>query len=125
MIAVAMQGAGLDPSAFVGGIVPEFGSNARVGAGPFVAEVDESDRAFAQLGSQTAVFTNAEDDHVGGNHATYWATVEEQHAGFARLCLSRTGCCRAPIGRGLDELCAGGATNGSPTGRRRTPTTAP
>ena len=31
MIAVALVGAGLDPSAFVGGIVPEFGANARTG----------------------------------------------------------------------------------------------
>ncbi|WP_345452978.1 UDP-N-acetylmuramate--L-alanine ligase [Deinococcus aluminii] len=85
MIAVAMQGAGLDPAAFVGGIVPEFGSNARVGAGPFVAEVDESDRGFAALACETAVFTNAEDDHVGGNQATYWETVEQQHAAFARF----------------------------------------
>lgn len=107
MIAVALAGAGLDPSAFVGGIVPEFGSNARVGAGPFVAEVDESDRAFAELGSETVVFTNAEDDHVGGNQATYWATVEEQHAGFARF-VSQSGrvllCADWP---GLEELCEG------------------
>lgn len=107
MIAVAMQGAGLDPAAFVGGIVPEFSSNARVGAGPFVAEVDESDRAFAELGCQTAVFTNAEDDHVGGNQATYWETVEEQHEGFARF-VAQSGrvllCADWP---GLADLCGG------------------
>ncbi|MDO4262741.1 MAG: UDP-N-acetylmuramate--L-alanine ligase [Deinococcus sp.] len=85
MIAVALAGAGLDPAAFVGGIVPEFGANARAGQGPFVAEVDESDRRFAHLSCETAVFTNAEDDHVGGNQATYWETVEEQHAGFAQF----------------------------------------
>ncbi|WP_291424323.1 UDP-N-acetylmuramate--L-alanine ligase [Deinococcus sp.] len=106
MIAVALAGAGLDPSAFVGGLVPEFGGNARVGTGPFVAEVDESDRAFADLGCETAVFTNAEDDHVGGNQATYWETVEDQHAGFARF-VGHSGrvlsCADWP---GLDELCA-------------------
>ncbi len=94
MIAVALVGAGLDPAALVGGIVPEFdvahgGSNARIGAGPFVAEVDESDRNFQYAACQTAVFTNAEDDHVGGAEgselATYWASVEEQHAAFARF----------------------------------------
>ncbi|WP_261664584.1 UDP-N-acetylmuramate--L-alanine ligase [Deinococcus sp. Marseille-Q6407] len=85
MIAVALTGAGLDPAAFVGGIVPEFGANARAGHGPFVAEVDESDRNFARLSCETAVFTNAEDDHVGGNQATYWETAEEQHAGFAQF----------------------------------------
>ncbi len=94
MIAVAMSGAGLDPSALVGGIVPEFdpghgGSNARIGAGPFVAEVDESDKHFQYAVCQTAVFTNAEDDHVGGAEgselATYWHSVEEQHAAFTRF----------------------------------------
>ncbi|GAA4022406.1 UDP-N-acetylmuramate--L-alanine ligase [Deinococcus rubellus] len=99
MIAVALMGAGLDPAALVGGIVPEFGpqktgtgqggSNARIGAGPFVAEVDESDRNFQYAVCQTAVFTNAEDDHVGGAEgselATYWPSVEEQHAAFARF----------------------------------------
>lgn len=94
MIAVACLGAGLDPAALVGGIVPEFdvqhgGSNARIGQGPFIAEVDESDRNFQYAVCQTAVFTNAEDDHVGGAEgsemATYWASVEEQHAAFARF----------------------------------------
>ncbi|MBB5374657.1 UDP-N-acetylmuramate--alanine ligase [Deinococcus metalli] len=107
MIAVALAGAGLDPAAFVGGIVPEFGSNARLGSGPFVAEVDESDRGFAALRCGTAVFTNAEDDHVGGTQATYWETVEEQHAGFARF-VAHSGrvllCADWP---GLDALCAG------------------
>ncbi|KEF35620.1 UDP-N-acetylmuramate--alanine ligase [Deinococcus sp. RL] len=107
MVAVALAGAGLDPSAFVGGMVPEFGSNARLGTGPFVAEVDESDRGFAALSCQTAVFTNAEDDHVGGNLATYWETVEEQHAAFARF-VGQSGrvlyCADWP---GLAELCSG------------------
>lgn len=100
MIAIALSGAGLDPSALVGGIVPEFGSpevgsaglggsNARIGKGPFVAEVDESDRHFQYAVAQTAVFTNAEDDHVGGAEgselATYWHSVEEQHAAFGRF----------------------------------------
>ncbi|WP_394649497.1 UDP-N-acetylmuramate--L-alanine ligase [uncultured Deinococcus sp.] len=107
MIAVAMQGAGLDPSAFVGGLVPEFGSNARVGEGPFVAEVDESDRAFAELGCETAVFTNAEDDHVGGDQATYWNTVEEQHAGFARFVAGSDRVLLCADWPGLEDLCAG------------------
>lgn len=86
MIGVSLLGAGLDPSAYIGGVVPEFGgTNARTGAGPFVAEVDESDKHFAGLQCETAVFTNAEDDHVGGNQATYWESVEEQHAAFAQF----------------------------------------
>ncbi|WP_019585120.1 UDP-N-acetylmuramate--L-alanine ligase [Deinococcus apachensis] len=107
MIAVAMQGAGLDPAAFVGGIVPEFGSNARVGQGPFVAEVDESDRGFGDLVCETAVFTNAEDDHVGGNQATYWETVEEQHAAFARFAGQAGRVLYCADWAGLEKLCAG------------------
>ncbi|WP_155299565.1 UDP-N-acetylmuramate--L-alanine ligase [Deinococcus kurensis] len=107
MIAVALTGAGLDPSAFVGGIVPEFGSNARVGAGPFVAEVDESDKGFAALGAGTAVFTNAEDDHVGGTQATYWETVEEQHAAFAQFVAQSDRVLLCADWPGLDELCLG------------------
>ncbi len=88
MTAVALAGAGLDPAAFVGGVVPEWNSNARLGSGPFVAEIDESDPGFQFLHCQTAVFTNAEDDHVGtpdDRRATYWASVEEQHAAFRRF----------------------------------------
>ncbi|UBV44017.1 UDP-N-acetylmuramate--L-alanine ligase [Deinococcus taeanensis] len=107
MIAVALTGAGLDPSAFVGGIVPEFGSNARLGHGPFVAEVDESDRGFAALGAGTAVFTNAEDDHVGGNQATYWETVEEQHAAFAQFVAQSGRVLACADWPGLDALCTG------------------
>lgn len=107
MIAVALHGAGLDPSAFVGGNVPEFGGgNARLGSGPFVAEVDESDRGFAELGCETAVFTNAEDDHVGGTLATYWQTVEEQHAAFARFVASSGRVLYCRDWPGLGELCA-------------------
>ncbi|GHF81620.1 UDP-N-acetylmuramate--L-alanine ligase [Deinococcus ficus] len=111
MVAVAMQGAGLDPSAFVGGIVPEFGSNARVGQGPFVAEVDESDRAFADLQCETVVFTNAEDDHVGGDQPTYWRTVEEQHAGFRRFVGAARQVLSCADWPGLDELSDGAAVH--------------
>ena len=107
MIAVALWGAGLDPSAFVGGNVPEFSGNARIGGGPFVAEVDESDRGFAELGCETAIFTNAEDDHVGGDLATYWQTVEEQHAAFARFVAASGRVLFCLDWPGLGELCAG------------------
>ncbi|GGJ73389.1 UDP-N-acetylmuramate--L-alanine ligase [Deinococcus aquiradiocola] len=88
MTAVAMYGAGLDPAAFVGGIIPAFGSNARAGQGPFVAEIDESDQAFQTLRCETAVFLNADDDHIGTpgkSQAVYWETVEDQHAAFGKF----------------------------------------
>lgn len=107
MMAIAMQGAGMDPSAFVGGVVPEFSSNARVGTGPFVAEVDESDRSFGHLVCETAVFVNAEDDHVGGNIATYWDTVEEQHAAFAQFVNQAQRVLFCADWPDLDKLCVG------------------
>lgn len=112
MVAVALHGAGLDPSAFVGGVVPEFGANARAGLGPVVAEIDESDRRFVHLRADLALFTNAEDDHVGGDAATYWNTVEEQHAGFAQF-VAASGAVlycldwRDHEGKSLDHLVAG------------------
>lgn len=115
MTALAMQAGGLDPAAFVGGNVREFdpsqerGSNALLGQGVFVAEVDESDRRFADLQCHTVIFTNAEDDHIGGDSPTYWASVEEQHAGFARFVSSSERvlyCADAPE---LPALCAGAA----------------
>lgn len=115
MAAVAFAGAGLDPAAFVGGNVREFdpaapqGSNARLGGGVFVAEIDESDRRFAELACDTVVFTNAEDDHIGGDSPTYWQTVEEQHAGFARLVSRSRRVLYNADWPGLAELCAGAA----------------
>jgi UDP-N-acetylmuramate--alanine ligase len=48
----------------VGGIVPEFGSNARAGSGEyFVIEADEYDFAFLGLNPNIAVVTNVDYDH--------------------------------------------------------------
>lgn len=113
MAAVAFAGAGLDPAAFVGGNVREFdpaapqGSNARLGGGVFIAEIDESDRRFAELSCDTVVFTNAEDDHIGGDSPTYWQTVEEQHAGFARLVSRARRALFNADWPGLEALCGG------------------
>jgi len=66
LTAVALTGGGLDPTAFVGSTLPEFGgSNVRLGSGPFVAEIDESDPLFELVKPQIAVLTNLEADHIG------------------------------------------------------------
>ena len=71
LTAVALMGGGLDPTAFVGSTLPEFGgSNVRLGTtssggGPFVAEIDESDPLFEFVRPQLAVLTNLEADHIG------------------------------------------------------------
>lgn len=63
MLATAMLS--LDPTIVVGGILPEIGSNAKVGFGDFfVAEADESDNSFLYMKPKYAVITNIEEDHL-------------------------------------------------------------
>lgn len=64
MIATILADAELDPTAIVGGVIPELGGNARVGNGEyFVVEADEYDRAFLGLRPTIAVVTSVEMDH--------------------------------------------------------------
>src|SRR5256886_10442397 len=65
MIAVALERAGLDPTAVIGGRLSAFGSNARLGSGELmVAEADESDRSFLKLYPTMAVITNIDHEHL-------------------------------------------------------------
>ncbi|HEV2719292.1 MAG TPA: Mur ligase domain-containing protein, partial [Thermoanaerobaculia bacterium] len=65
MIACILQEAGLDPTVLVGGMLPNFGGNARSGRGDFVVvEADEYDRTFHELHPEVAVITNVEADHL-------------------------------------------------------------
>lgn len=65
MIAVVLEGAGLDPTAVIGGRLSAFGSNARLGRGDYlVAEADESDRSFLMLWPSMAVLTNIDVEHL-------------------------------------------------------------
>lgn len=64
MIATILAGAGLDPDAIIGGVIPELHGNARAGNGKyFVIEADEYDRTFLGLRPQIAVVTSIEMDH--------------------------------------------------------------
>ena len=77
MIAVALEGAGLDPTAVIGGRLSAFGSSARLGHGKYmVAEADESDRSFLMLWPSIAVMTNIDDEHM----ETYGSFGELQRA---------------------------------------------
>ena len=65
MIALALERAGLDPTAVIGGRLSAFGSNARLGESEFmVAEADESDRSFLMLWPSIAVMTNIDREHM-------------------------------------------------------------
>ncbi len=64
IIAWIFEQAGRDPSFIVGGMLPDFGSNAKAGSGSiFVIEADEYDRTFLGLEPDLAVITNVELDH--------------------------------------------------------------
>jgi len=65
LLSVALAGAGMDPTALVGGEVRAFGSHARVGTGPIVAEVDESDGSLRDVRCSAAIVTSLDlTDHV-------------------------------------------------------------
>jgi UDP-N-acetylmuramate--alanine ligase len=72
MIAYALRELGHDPSWIIGGLVPQLGGNAGVGAGWLVVEGDESDRSIALLRPEIAAVTNIELDH----HVAYASEAE-------------------------------------------------
>jgi UDP-N-acetylmuramate--alanine ligase len=64
MIAYVLTELGLDPSFIVGGVLSNYGVNARAGGGkPFVVEADEYDRMFLGLKPRIEVVTSLEHDH--------------------------------------------------------------
>lgn len=65
MLALLLEKAGLDPTAIIGGVLPAFGSNARLGKSRYlVAEADESDRSFIRYYPKLAIVTGMEADHL-------------------------------------------------------------
>lgn len=78
MLTVALQHCGADPSFVIGSELNESGSNAHAGDGElFVAEADESDGSFLQLGAYAGIVTNVEADHLD-----YWGSLEAVERGF-------------------------------------------
>jgi UDP-N-acetylmuramate--alanine ligase len=77
MLALALERAGLDPTAVIGGKLSAFGSNARLGESEYmVAEADESDRSFLMLWPSMAVMTNIDQEHMD----SYGSVAELQQA---------------------------------------------
>src|SRR5262249_40154166 len=65
MIAAIFVAAGADPTVLIGGDLPAFGGNARVGKSPFfIAEACEAFRSFLEIRPLVAVVTNIEADHL-------------------------------------------------------------
>lgn len=79
LLASVLERAGLAPSFFVGGGLPDLGTNARLGAGAhLVYEADEYDRSFLHGHPALAIVTNVEHDHPD-----IYPTLDEVEAAFA------------------------------------------
>ena len=65
MVAAILDAAGFDPTVVNGGIINDYGTNAKVGEGDWiVVEADESDGTFLRLRSTVAVVTNIDPEHL-------------------------------------------------------------
>jgi UDP-N-acetylmuramate--alanine ligase len=65
MVAALLDAGGLDPTVINGGIINAYGTNARLGGGPWmVVESDESDGSFVKLPADVAVVTNIDPEHL-------------------------------------------------------------
>src|SRR4051794_17737636 len=82
MIATILEEAGFDPTVLVGGMLANFGGNAKSGRGDVVVvEADEYDRTFHELHPEIAVVTNIEADHL--EYYGSFKAIEEAFAVFA------------------------------------------
>ena len=78
LIAHMFNAAGLDPTVITGGIINDWGSNARLGDGKWmIVEADESDGTFIKMPTQIGVVTNIDPEHLD-----YFKTVENMHREF-------------------------------------------
>ncbi|TLS68255.1 UDP-N-acetylmuramate--L-alanine ligase [Mariprofundus erugo] len=84
LIAHGMEAAGLDPTYIIGGRLIATGSNARLGASPWlVAEADESDGSFLRLSPMIAVVSNIDPEHL--DHYGDFDTLQEAFRSFVNL----------------------------------------
>lgn len=76
LLAHIFESCGKDPTVLVGGEVGIINSNAKPGSsGIVIAEVDESDGYFRNMGTTSAVITNVEREHID-NYGTFDNLVE-------------------------------------------------
>src|SRR3990170_7237637 len=81
IIAELLKGGGLDPTVIAGGIINDWGTNARIGKGEWmVVEADESDGTFLKLPTQIGVVTNIDPQHMD-----YWQTQGALHQAFEQF----------------------------------------
>ncbi|QDM41639.1 UDP-N-acetylmuramate--L-alanine ligase [Altererythrobacter sp. TH136] len=95
MVAALLDAGGIDPTVINGGVIEQYGSNARLGDSDWmVVEADESDGSFLRLDGTIAVVTNIDPehlDHYGDFDTVRRAFVEFIHNvpfyGAAVLCI--------------------------------------
>ncbi|MBC6445098.1 MAG: UDP-N-acetylmuramate--L-alanine ligase [Alphaproteobacteria bacterium GM202ARS2] len=82
LVASVLSVASYDPTVVNGGVIDQWGSNARVGASDWiVVEGDESDGTFTRLPSRVSVVTNIDPEHI--DHYGSLAALEEAFLVFA------------------------------------------
>ncbi len=75
LIAHVLADTGREPTVITGGIINDWGSNARLGAGKWmVVEADESDGTFIKIPTEIGVVTNIDPEHLD-----YFGSVENMH----------------------------------------------
>ena len=78
LIAHLFTQSGIDPTVITGGIINDWGSNARLGQGRWmIVEADESDGTFTRLPTEIGIVTNIDPEHLD-----YFKTVENMHREF-------------------------------------------
>jgi UDP-N-acetylmuramate--alanine ligase len=81
LIAALVDAGGLDPTIVNGGIINQYGTNAKLGAGDWViVEADESDGTFLRLPATVSVVTNIDPDHLD-----YFGTFDRMKDAFQRF----------------------------------------
>jgi UDP-N-acetylmuramate--alanine ligase len=81
LTAALIDAGGLDPTVVNGGIINQYGTNAKLGAGDWVVvEADESDGTFLRLPATVSVVTNIDPDHLD-----YFGTFDRMRDAFQRF----------------------------------------
>ncbi|SNR26558.1 UDP-N-acetylmuramate--L-alanine ligase [Puniceibacterium sediminis] len=78
LVAELLVAGGIDPTVINGGIIHNYGSNARMGEGEWmVVEADESDGTFNRLPATIAIVTNIDPEHM-----EHWGDFDTLRKGF-------------------------------------------
>lgn len=79
LVAQLLDSGGFDPTIINGGIINNYGTNARLGGGDWmVVEADESDGTFTKLPATIAIVTNMDPEHLD-----HYGTVEAMNKAYA------------------------------------------